>query len=300
VRYASSSLRTWFNRLLRTSHPKPPPPYGTYTPEIEVRYVSTKPSHLSAQNLVAGYTSTPNVRGINLEVYKGGPAQGVTGASGVGKTTLANALVGALKPVSGRVTFNGKAVSRLKLGEKKRYAATVRKVAQNGFFGYDTSFTVKRVVEDELRAARKTGRGQGQSIEEVLDLMFLEPRFIDRKLHTLSGGERQRLSIALALTTAPDVLILDEPTTAFDATLKDKVSARLRDIVAERQIGLVVFSHDLNLLSRLTPVVHVLADGTFVESGSPRDLLVNPQHPATRDIAEAYPEAVRALRAVED
>ncbi|WP_313279960.1 ABC transporter ATP-binding protein [Timonella senegalensis] len=262
--------------------------------------MSTKPSHLYAQDLVAGYTSRPDIRGVNLEVYKGAPAQGITGASGVGKTTLANALVGALKPVGGRVTFNGKAVSRLRLGEKKRYEATVRKVAQNGFFGYDTALTVRRVVEDELRAARKTGRGSGKSIEEVLDLMFLEDRFIDRKLHTMSGGERQRLSIALALTTAPDVLVLDEPTTALDATLKDKVSARLRDIVAEREIGLVVFSHDLNLLSRLTPTVHVLSDGVFVESGSPRDLLTDPHHQATRDIAEAYPEAVRALRSLED
>jgi ABC-type glutathione transport system ATPase component len=130
--------------------------------------------------------------------------------------------------------------------------------------------------------------------------MFLEPRFLDRRLRTLSGGERQRLTLALALSTRPEILILDEPTTALDPTLKDKVSARLRDLIAEREIGLLVFSHDLDLLARLCAQVHVLAEGTFVETGTPRDLLVSPQHPATRDIAEAYPEAVRALRAVQE
>jgi ABC-type glutathione transport system ATPase component len=74
----------------------------------------------------------------------------------------------------------------------------------------------------------------------------------------------------------------------------------LRDLIAEREIGLLVFSHDLDLLARLCAQVHVLAEGTFVETGTPRDLLVSPQHPATRDIAEAYPEAVRALRAVQE
>ncbi len=231
---------------------------------------------------------------------KGAPAIGVTGASGVGKSTLVHALSGRLKPRSGRVTFDGKAVSRLRLGEKKRFEALVRTVAQNGFFGLDSSLTVRRVVETELRLARKVGRGSGQSIEDVLAEMFLEPRFIDRRIHTLSGGERQRLTIALALVTNPEILILDEPTTALDSSLKDKVSHHLRDIVHERQIGLVVLSHDMNLLSRLTPTVHVLADGEFVETGSPRDLLIDPQHPATTDIAQAYPEAVRALRTLED
>lgn len=262
--------------------------------------MSSKKSVLSAQNIVAGYTSRPSINGVSLELSKGSPAIGVTGASGVGKTTLVHVLYGLLKPSSGRVTFDGQSVSKLRLGAKKRFETTVRKVSQNGFFGLDGESTVRRIVEDELKKARKAGRASGETVEQILDTMFLEPRFLDRKLRTLSGGERQRLTIAVALATRPDVLILDEPTTALDSTLKDKVSARLRDLVAERNIGLLVFSHDLNLLSRLCSTVHVLADGEFVESGSPRELLINPQHPATKDIAEAYPEAVRALRAIEE
>ncbi len=235
--------------------------------------MSTKNSVLSAQGLKAGFTSRPSIDGINLELSKGSPAVGITGESGVGKTTLVHALTGRLKPAGGRVTFDGKMVSRLRLGEKKRFESTVRVVNQNGFFGLDTEATVRKLVEDTLKQGRKAGRAIGATPEEILDLMFLEPRFLDRKLRTLSGGERQRLTIALALATRPEVLILDEPTTALDATLKDKVSARLRDIVEDNEIGLLVLSHDLNLLSRLCESVHVLADGKFVETGTPRDPL---------------------------
>lgn len=259
--------------------------------------MSQKTSVLSATNIVAGYTSTPSLRGVSLETYRGAEAIGITGASGVGKSTLINALRGDIKLSGGRVTYDGITVNRLALGNKKRFKTAVRRVAQNGFTGFDGRMKVSQIIAGELKDARKAGRASGETPDQILDLMGLKPHFADRILHTLSGGERQRLSIALALSTRPDVLLLDEPTTALDHTLKDLVSKRLHEIVQERSIGLVLVSHDFNLLSRLTPTVHVLADGEFVETGSARDLLTNPQHAATKDLANAYPESVAALRA---
>lgn len=259
--------------------------------------MSTQTTTLSAHSVTAGYATHPSLRSLSLELSSGAPAVGVTGASGIGKSTLVQVLHGDMKPASGQVTFNGRPVNRLAFGEKKRFRTAVRRVAQNGFFGLDTRLSVRQAVEDELKAARRAGRGTGDSPADVLALMFLEERYLNRRIHGLSGGERQRLTIALALATKPDILLLDEPTTALDASLKDQVSHRIRDLVAERGIGLLVASHDINLLARLTPTVHVLHDGEFVESGSPRDLLTAPQHPATKDIAESYPESVRALDA---
>ena len=261
-----------------------------------VKSVSQKTSVLSAKHIVAGYTSRPSLNGISLETHRGAGAIGITGASGVGKSTLINALAGDMKLSSGRVTYDGVAVNRLALGNKKRFKTAVRKVAQNGFTGFDSRMKVGQIVAGELKLARKAGRGSGESIAEILDLMGLGNHFEDRVLHSLSGGERQRLSIAVALSTRPDVLLLDEPTTALDATLKDVVSRRLLELTHEREIGVVVVSHDFALLSRLTPTVHVLADGQFVETGSARALLTNPQHPATKDLADAYPESVAVLR----
>lgn len=258
--------------------------------------MSTTTNALSATGLVAGYGSTPSIRGVDLTVAQGGGPIGIVGSSGVGKSTLLQAVTGGLKLRSGRVTFDGRTVGRLGLRDKKRFGVAVRSVAQNGFGGLNPQQTVERAIEGELTKARKAGRPTGGTAADVLALMLLEPRFLGRSISSLSGGERQRLALAAAFSTRPDVVVLDEPTTALDQSLKDAVVRRLVKIVAERSTGLLVASHDLELVSRVCTTVHVLADGTFVESGTPQDLLTNPAHPATQEIADALPAAVGAFR----
>lgn len=258
--------------------------------------MSTTTNVLSATGLVAGHGSTPSVRGVDLTISPGGGSVGIVGSSGVGKSTLLQAVTGELKLRGGRVTFDGRTVGKLGMRDKKRFGVAVRSVAQNGFGGLDPRQTVERAVEGELAKARKAGRATGGTAEEVLDLMFLEPRFLSRSISSLSGGERQRLALAAALSTRPDVLVLDEPTTALDQSLKDAVVRRLVEIASERGTGVLVASHDLELVSRVCHTVHVLADGLLVESGTPQELLSNPTHPATREIADALPAAVGAFR----
>ncbi|PFG34317.1 ATP-binding cassette domain-containing protein [Sanguibacter antarcticus] len=251
---------------------------------------------LSATGLVAGHASTPSVRGIDLTITPGEGSVGVIGGSGVGKSTLLQAITGDLKLRGGRVTFDGRTVGRMGPRDKKRFGVAVRAVRQNGFGGLDPRQTVERAVEGELSRARKAGRATGGTATDVLALMFLEPRFLGRGIRSLSGGERQRLALAAALSTRPDILVLDEPATALDQSLKDAVVRRLVELTTERGTGLLVASHDLELVSRVCQTVHVLADGVFVESGTPHELLTNPVHPVTREIAEALPAAVGAFR----
>jgi len=125
----------------------------------------------------------------------------------------------------------------------------------------------------------------------VLETVLLENRYESRTIGTLSGGEKQRLALASALATRPDILILDEPTTALDHTLRLELGRRISEIVAERKIGLLLVSHDLEMIARICSTVHVLSDGTFVESGTPEQLFNNPHHPVTREIAIAMPQA---------
>lgn len=258
--------------------------------------MSTTTNTLSATGLVAGHGSTPSVRGVDLTVSPGGGSVGIIGSSGVGKSTLLQALAGELKLRGGRVTFDGRTVGKLGMRDKKRFGVAVRAVAQNGFGGLNPQQTVERAIEGELSKARKAGRATGGTATDVIAVMFLEPRFLGRSISSLSGGERQRLALAAALSTRPDVVILDEPTTALDQSLKDTVVRRLVELAAERGTGLLVASHDLEMVSRVCHTVHVLADGVFVESGTPQDLLTNPTHPATREIADALPAAVGAFR----
>lgn len=254
--------------------------------------MTAKTSSLSAHGLVAGYGSTPSINGVDLLVSPSTGATGIIGRSGVGKTTLIQAMTGALKVRGGRVNFDGATVGRLGMRDKKRFGVAVRSVAQNGFSGLDSRQSVEKAIEGELTKARKAGRASGASAADTIAVMFLEPRFLKRTISSLSGGERQRLALAAALSTRPEILLLDEPTTALDQSLKDAVSRRLWEIVEENNIGLLVASHDLDLINRLCPTVHVLDGGTFVETGSVQDLLTNPQHTVTRELALAFPETV--------
>ena len=253
--------------------------------------MSNQKSVLTATNLSAGYGGTPVIRDVSLTLTGGGAPIGVIGQSGVGKTTLIHALVGVLKPSGGRVTFNERTVSKLALGAKKNFGVSVRRVQQNGFTGLDSRLTVRKALEADLSKARKAGRDTGASVEDVLETVLLENRYESRTIGTLSGGEKQRLALASALATRPDILILDEPTTALDHTLRLELGRRISEIVAERKIGLLLVSHDLEMIARICSTVHVLSDGTFVESGTPEQLFNNPHHPVTREIAIAMPQA---------
>ncbi|HYQ76414.1 ATP-binding cassette domain-containing protein, partial [Cellulomonas sp.] len=149
--------------------------------------------------------------------------------------------------------------------------------------------------QSTLNDSRKAGRATGLQPEDVLARVGLEPRFLDRTLHSLSGGEKQRLALADALATRPEILVLDEPATALDPALREAVADQVAAIAATG-VGLLVVSHDLRLVDRLADTVHVLGEGRIVESGSMRSLLSDPQAAETRELAEAYPEAVGAFR----
>lgn len=254
--------------------------------------MTAKTSSLSAHALVAGYGSTPTINGVDLSVSPSTGAIGVIGRSGIGKSTLIQAMTGGLKARGGRVNFDGATVGRLGMRDKKRFGVAVRSVAQNGFSGLDSRQTVEKAIEGELTKARKAGRATGATAADTIAVMFLEPRFLKRTIFSLSGGERQRLALAAALATRPEILLLDEPTTAMDQSLKDAVSRRLWEVVEENNIGLLVASHDLDLINRLCSTVLVLDEGAFVETGSMQDLLTNPQHTVTRELAAAFPETV--------
>lgn len=192
---------------------------------------------LQARDLWAGHGGTDVLRGVSIELAAGQDPVGIVGPSGVGKSTLVSALLGEIKPSSGTVTWAGRTVTRLGRRDKKLFKAAVRRVSQDGLPGTDPASTVKHVLKSGLTDARKGGRPSGQSIEDLLDLVGLEHRYADRPLRTLSGGERQRVALARALATRPDVLLLDEPLTALDPTMRGEIAGRVKDTARQARHG---------------------------------------------------------------
>lgn len=249
---------------------------------------------LAAHDVWAGYGGAPVLAGISLSVAPG-ETVGIIGRSGVGKSTLVQVLLGRQKTTQGRATYGARPVARMSRKETKAFRSLVRAVHQNGMVGVDSRTTVEKILDATLKDARKAGRASGQEPADVLARVGLEPRYLPRTLHSLSGGEKQRLALADALASRPEILVLDEPATALDPALREAVADQLTDLAAAG-VGLLVVSHDLRMVDRLTDTVHVLAEGTIVESGPLRALLANPQHADTRELAEAFPEAVGAFR----
>jgi ABC-type glutathione transport system ATPase component len=249
---------------------------------------------LAAHDVWAGYGGAPVLAGASLSVSPG-ETVGIIGRSGAGKSTLVQVLLGRHKTTQGRASYGARPVAKMSRKEAKAFRSVVRAVHQDGLIGFDSRSLVRKVLTSTLSDARKAGRATGQEPEAVLARVGLGPHFLDRTLHSLSGGEKQRLALADALATRPEILVLDEPATALDPALRDVVAEQLVGL-AHAGVGLLVVSHDLRLVDRLTETVHVLAEGRLVESGPLRTLLSDPQHPETRELAEAFPEAVGSFR----
>lgn len=250
-------------------------------------------SILRAVGLWAGYGGPDVVRGVDVDLTRGAEPVGIVGPSGAGKSTVVRALLGHVKPTQGRVTFHERTVSRLARRDKKAFRAVVRSVAQEGLRGVDPRWTVDRLVGEALTDARKAGRANGRPVAELLDDVALESRYATRTVSSLSGGERQRLALAVALATRPEALVLDEPLTAVDPAMRGGIVRRLADVVAAQGTAVLLVSHDLELVERLCPTVHVLVDGEFVATGALRDVLATAEHPVVRELAQAAPLAAQ-------
>jgi ABC-type dipeptide/oligopeptide/nickel transport system ATPase subunit len=230
---------------------------------------------------------------VDLEISSGQSPLGLIGPSGVGKTTLIRVLHGSQQASAGEVTFNGRSVRRLRGAAKKEFAASVRFVSQDSLTIADPRETPKGRLDAAAKIARKGGRTHAVSSEEMLAAVGLGPQFLTRSSGTLSGGEKQRVALASALATRPEILVLDEPLTAVDPGQRSEIAGRLRGIIEQLGTGVLVASHDLELVQRLCPEVAFLADGVIVARGPLNDVLANPAHEEVRDLAINAPRAVQ-------
>lgn len=251
---------------------------------------------LKATDLYLTYGDGYLFNGLSIEVSSGAAPVGLIGPSGVGKTTLIAALAGQLKVPRGTVTFDGRPVARLRLRSKSDFNARVRTVSQYAMTISDPRQTAQHRIKEAMKVARRGGRSHATPIEEMLAAVGLDGDAAYRPMITLSGGERQRVALASALATRPEVLLLDEPLTALDPTSRGAMARHLGGLIASLGVGVLLASHDLELVERLCPTVHAMADGTIVASGPLGEILDEPEHPMLAELAVAAPLAVQRFR----
>ena len=228
---------------------------------------------------------------VSLDIFRG-EIFGIAGESGSGKTTLAEIIVGLNFPSSGSVVVGGKNVGALSRHDLKSFRRKAQIVFQNPYDAHNPRFTVRATVEEPLKIHGMHAEERGVVVEKTLQQVGLEPpaRYLDKLVHQLSGGERQRVSIARALTLAPELLLVDEPTSMLDVSVRAGVLNLLKTLNKTEHLTVIIISHDFCSLAQITDRIAVMRHGIIVELGSTASIIATPMHSYTRALLAAVPD----------
>lgn len=255
---------------------------------------------LLVQNLVIGVDDGPElVSGVSLRVGAG-RVLGLVGESGCGKSVTSYAMLGLLAPGlsvrSGSIRWNGVDLAR---ADEKTLQRTrgheIAFISQEPTRALDPMFTVGWQLAASVKRLRGVGGREAKRIalQLLTDVGIVDPpRVLKSYPHQISGGMAQRVATALALSGTPKLLIADEPTTALDVTVQAEILGLLRGLIAERDMSIILVTHDLGVVADLCDDVSVMYAGQIVESGTVRDVLVRPEHPYTMALLAADPHAI--------
>jgi len=243
------------------------------------------------RGMFGGTATVKALAGVSF-VLEAGRTLAVVGESGSGKSTLARLVTMIEEPTAGRLWIDGVDVAKADAATRRRLRREVQIVFQNPYGSLNPRKTVGAMLEEpllvntDMPAAERSAAGR-----DMMARVGLRPEHYARYPHMFSGGQRQRIAIARALMLRPKIVVLDEPVSALDVSIRAQVLNLLADLQQEFQLAYVFVSHDLSVVKHIADRVMVVYLGRVVESGTRDEVFRSPQHPYTRALLSATPVA---------
>ena len=227
------------------------------------------------------------VDGVSFVVEKG-KTLGVVGESGCGKTTTAKLVLGLEGPTAGSLRFEGADLATLDAAGRRRYRRGIQAVFQDPFASLNPRMRVGAIIMEPLIThERLEGAAIRKRLERLLDLVGLPAKAADLFPHEFSGGQRQRIAIARSLALSPSLVVLDEPVSALDVSIRAQILNLLRDLQTELGLAYLFIAHDLAAVAHMSHTIAVMYLGRVVEMGAAATVANAARHPYTRALFAA-------------
>jgi peptide/nickel transport system ATP-binding protein len=237
--------------------------------------------------------STTALDNISLKLFKETPGiLTVAGESGSGKTTMANLLLGFIKPTDGQILYQGQDIHQLKGDDRMTFRKEVQAVFQDPFAVFNPFYTVDHLLDVPIKKF-KLASNKKEAKDRMVDALTqvgLHPQdILGRYPHQLSGGQRQRINVARALILRPKVLVADEPVSMVDASLRANILELLQDLQQNYGVSIIYITHDLTTAYHIAKSIIILYRGNVMEAGDVDEVIKNPQHPYTKLLIDSIP-----------